>query len=85
MKRGYLRLTCVAVIAVSLTGCSVMWSGNIYRIGPRSSGDARWFHTRKDCEAWVAEQKKNGNASSGSCDFMVYGLFEELPDKPLYH
>ena len=38
----------------------------------------------KDCDAWVAEQKKNGDAHNGSCNFWLYGLFEELPDAPGY-
>jgi hypothetical protein len=84
MDREYMRLMCVAVIAASLAGCSVIWSGNIYRIGTESPDDHRWFHSRKDCEAWVAEQKKNGTALNGSCNYWLSTPFEGLPRHPMY-
>ena len=70
MNREYLRLTCTAVIAASLAGCSYQYLGSTYRIGAEPSSVKKvWFETRKDCEAFVAEQIKNGNASNGDCSF----------------
>ena len=54
-------------MVVSLAGCTV-WQGKTYRIGAEPSSVKNvLFETRKDCEAWVAEQIKIGNASNCDC------------------
>ena len=73
MNREYLRLTCVAIIAVSLAGCSYQHLGRTYAIGAEcSSMQWGWFETRRECEAFVAHQIKIGNALNGDCNFTQF-------------
>ena len=77
MNRECLRLTCVAIIAASLAGCSTKYLGSTYRIGAEPSSVKKVsFDTRKHCEAFVAEQIKNGNASNGDCRFYLGDFFD---------